>query len=122
MGHTRLGAIPKTRKWNELVEQVAGLDLTGNVPAAAASIDAIAAQTLDAAQKGLDKAAEDAGVCYTFYLITQVALASRTTDWGVRSVSTGSACPTSAAFSTSPPRCRMQSTDTSVRIHQARQT
>ena len=24
MGHTRLGAIPKTRKWNELVEQVAG--------------------------------------------------------------------------------------------------
>src|SRR5438034_1886359 len=80
MGHTRLGAIPKTRKWNELIEQVAGLGLTGNVTAAA-SIDAIAAQTLDAAQKGLDKAAEDAGVCYTFYLITQVALASRTTDW-----------------------------------------
>jgi hypothetical protein len=26
MGHTRLGAIPKTRKWNELIEQVAGLE------------------------------------------------------------------------------------------------
>ncbi|PYX73354.1 MAG: hypothetical protein DMG72_13185 [Acidobacteria bacterium] len=83
MGHTRLGAIPKTRKWNELVEQVAGLGLTGNVTAAAASIDAIAAQTLDAAQKGLDRAAEDSGVCYTFYLITQLALASRTSDWEV---------------------------------------
>jgi hypothetical protein len=34
MGHTRLGAIPKTRKWNELIEQVAGLGLTGNVTAA----------------------------------------------------------------------------------------
>jgi hypothetical protein len=81
MGHTRLGAIPKTRKWNELVEQVAGLGLTGNVAAAAASIDAIAAQTLEAAQKSLDKAAGDSGVCYTFYLITQLARASRTSDW-----------------------------------------
>jgi len=26
MGHTRLGAIPKIRKWNELVQQVAGID------------------------------------------------------------------------------------------------
>ena len=81
MGHTRLGAIPKTRKWNELVQQVAGLGLTGNVAAAAASIDAIAAQTLDAAQKSLDRAAQDSGVCYTFYLITQLAHASRTSDW-----------------------------------------
>jgi hypothetical protein len=55
MGHTRLGAIPKTRKWNELVQQVAGLGLTGNVAPAAASIDAIAAQTLHAAQKSLEK-------------------------------------------------------------------
>jgi len=81
MGHTRLGAIPKTRKWNELVQQVAGLGLTGNVASAAASIDAIAAQTLDAAQKSLERAAADSGVCYTFYLITQLARASRQSDW-----------------------------------------
>jgi len=81
MGHTRLGAIPKTRKWNELIEQVAGFGLTGNVSPARACIDAIAAQTLDAAQKGLDRAATDSGVCYTFYLITQLSLASRTSDW-----------------------------------------
>ena len=81
MGHTRLGAIPKTRKWNELVEQVAGLGLTGNIPAASARIDAIAAQTLDAVQTVLYRATEDSGVCYTFYLITQLALASRTPDW-----------------------------------------
>jgi hypothetical protein len=81
MGHTRLGAIPKTRKWNELVQQVAGFGLTGNVAAAAASIDAIAAQTLDAAQRGLERAAGDSGVCYTVYLITQLARASRTSNW-----------------------------------------
>lgn len=82
MGHTRLGAVPKTRKWNELVEQIAGRSLTGNVATAAVNIGAIAAQTLDAAQQGLDKAARDPGVLYTFYLLTQVALASRTPDWG----------------------------------------
>jgi hypothetical protein len=81
MGHTRLGPIPKTRKWNELVQQVAGPSLTGDVPSAAANIKAIAAQTLDAAQKGLDKAADDPGVRYTFYLLTQLALASRIPDW-----------------------------------------
>lgn len=25
MGHTRLGALPKTRKWNELLKHIAGL-------------------------------------------------------------------------------------------------
>src|ERR1700688_4983069 len=81
MGHTRLGEIPKTRKWNELVRQVAGLGLTGEVATAAVKMSAIAAQTLDAAQKGLDRATDDPGVRYTFYLLTQVALASRTSDW-----------------------------------------
>jgi hypothetical protein len=81
MGHTRLGTVPKTRKWNEIVELVAGRTLTGDVARTTVSIGAIAAQTLDAAQKGLDRANDDPGVRYTFYLMTQVALASRTTDW-----------------------------------------
>ena len=81
MGHTRLGTVPKTRKWNELVEQMVGLGPAGNVATAALNIGAIAARTLDAAQKSLDKAVDDPGVRYTFYLLTQVALASRTSDW-----------------------------------------
>jgi hypothetical protein len=81
MGHTRLGAIPKTRKWNEIVAEVAGEGLTsGGVPAAA-DVAAIAAKTLDAAQKGLDRAVDDPGVRYTFYLLTQLALAARSADW-----------------------------------------
>ena len=81
MGHTRLGPLPKTQKWNELIGYVAGLGLTSAVPAAAAAVDAIAAQTLDAARGALGRAAQDSGVCYTFFLITQLALASRTSDW-----------------------------------------
>ncbi len=82
MGHTRLGAIPKSRKWNEVVTQVAGAGLIGSAAPAALNIwSAIAAQTLDAAQKALDKAVDDPGVRYTFFLLTQLALASRAADW-----------------------------------------
>ena len=81
MGHTRLGEVPKTRKWNELVRQVAGRGMSGGAFPAAASVGAIAARTLDAAQRGLDRAIDDPGVRYTFFLLTQVALASRTSDW-----------------------------------------
>ena len=38
MGHTRLGTVPKTRKWNELVEQIAGIGLTTDVATAAINI------------------------------------------------------------------------------------
>ena len=81
MGHIRLGAVPKTRKWDEIVEQVAGRSLTGAVVTPEASVGAIAAKTLDAAQRSLNKAADDPGVRYTFYLMTQLAIASRTRDW-----------------------------------------
>lgn len=81
MGHTRLGSIPKTRAWTEVVEQVAGTSLGGFAALASADMAAIAAKTLEAAGKGLDKAVDDSGVRYTFYLLTQLALASRTRDW-----------------------------------------
>lgn len=81
MGHTRLGEIPKSRKWREVVALVTGEGLTGRLAPTAEDIDGIAAQTLDAAQKGLDKVVADAGVRYTFYLLTQLALAARTPDW-----------------------------------------
>jgi hypothetical protein len=57
MGHTRLGEVPKTHKWDELVQQISGSTLTGNVATADARVGTIAAQTLDATQKSLKKAA-----------------------------------------------------------------
>ena len=46
MGHSRLGPLPKTRKWSELVEQITGTRLAGDVANAAFYAEAIAAQTL----------------------------------------------------------------------------
>jgi hypothetical protein len=81
IGHTRLGEVPKTHKWNELVDRISGSGRTGNVATADVSVGVIAAQTLDATQKSLKRAATDPGVRYTFYLIAQVALAARVSNW-----------------------------------------
>lgn len=79
MGHTRLGKIPTTLKWNEVVDLVAGTGPTSGSPEA--DISTITARTLDAAQGALDKSVDDPGVRYTFYLLTQIALASRKENW-----------------------------------------
>lgn len=82
MGHTRLGAVPKTRQWNEVVEQITGSAAeSASLAVAAQEVTDIASRTLTAAQKALAKATDDSGVQYTFYLLTQIALASRTSDW-----------------------------------------
>ena len=80
MGHTRLGTIPKTLQWKEIVGLFTGATLAGSM-ATPASIADIAARALDATEEGLYRATADSGVRYTFFLITQVALASRTPDW-----------------------------------------
>jgi hypothetical protein len=80
MGHTRLGLIPKTQQWADIVGQFTGTTVAGGM-ATRASVAAIAAKTLDATEEGLNRATADPGVRYTFFLMTQVALASRTPDW-----------------------------------------
>src|SRR5271168_576134 len=99
VGHTRLGTIPKTRKWREVVELVAGAN--GTVGASpGGSVSAIAAKTLDAAQTALDKAIEDPGVGYAFYLLTQVVLAARTSEWQDALTKQGIICRKRPALST----------------------
>lgn len=82
LGHTRLGPLPKSRNWNQVVETLTGSRLRElPVSSAALRINIIAAQTLKAARTILAKASDDAGVRYTFYLLTQLVLASRQQDW-----------------------------------------
>ena len=80
MGHTRLGTIPKTQQWKDIVGQFTGTNIA-DAMTSPANIAAIAAKTLDATEEGLDRATADSGVRYTFFLMTQVALASRTSEW-----------------------------------------
>jgi hypothetical protein len=81
VGHTRLGKLPKTQKWQDLVSIIAGSRISGGELTAASYLEAIAAQTLEASSQGLDNAKHDSGVLYAFYLLTQVTLASRSTNW-----------------------------------------
>jgi hypothetical protein len=83
MGHTRLGTIPKTRKWVAVVNTVTA-DSSSSLGAPSTvsqKTDQIASQTLDAAQGGLNAAINDLGLRYTFFLLTQIVLAARTEDW-----------------------------------------
>jgi hypothetical protein len=67
MGHVRLGVLPKSRKWNQVVDELRlGADI-GNVAAAAA----------EAAETALQGASKDPAFLHAFWLLTQVPLAAR---------------------------------------------
>jgi len=84
MGHQRLNGIPKTQKWDAVVARL--LEGSG---LAREDIGEIAALTLDAAGPALEKAIDDLGLMHTFFLLTQIALASRQDDWQVRLAEAG---------------------------------
>ena len=71
MGHIRLGRLPRTKRWNEVVELIGG----------SASSAAVASATLDAAEGDLARAASDPGVLRSFYLLTQLPDAARSEDF-----------------------------------------
>jgi hypothetical protein len=82
MGHTRLGWIPKSKKWASVVEMVAGGGAgPGSQDTIVDDVAIVASATLEAAEAGLAKAIDDLGLRYTFYLLTQLVLAARKDDW-----------------------------------------
>ena len=82
LGHTRLGPLPKSKSWNQVVESLTGSGLRQYaVSSSAFRVDIIAAEALKAARSTLARASYDPGVRYTFYLLTKLVLASRNPDW-----------------------------------------
>lgn len=78
MGHIRLGSVPKTRKWIEVVALIAN---SGDERLFKYEIERIASQTLYAAEAGLNKAINDIGLRFVFYLLTQLVLSARQSNW-----------------------------------------
>lgn len=70
MGHTRLGDLPRTRRWGEVV----GLLACG------AGTSQVATATINAAERGLNLAAEDKALVETIWLLTQLPLAAKAKD------------------------------------------
>jgi len=71
MGHVRLGILPRTRKWRQVVALIEG----------GAGTAQLANATITAAERGLRRAAEDKGLVETIWLLTQLPLAARTQDF-----------------------------------------
>lgn len=71
MGHIRLGSLPRTRKWGEVVGLIAG----------GAGTAQVANATINAAEQGLGFAVKDKGLIETIWLLTQLPVAARSQDF-----------------------------------------
>ena len=67
MGHIRLGTLPRTQNWNQVVSLIAS----------GANVDRIAAASAYAAEYGLERASQDEGLAYAFWLLTQIPQAAQ---------------------------------------------
>ena len=74
MGHIRLGRLPRTRRWQEVVGLVGG---------GGDAFD-VANATMDAVQQDLAVAVGDPGVVESVFLLTQIPEAARAEDFGAR--------------------------------------
>jgi len=72
MGHLRLGRLPKSRRWSEVIELI---DARPEDPAG------IAAAVVQAADRQLRELADDPSVGYCFWMLTRVASASRASSF-----------------------------------------
>jgi hypothetical protein len=71
MGHVKLGVLSKSRKWNQVVDELR----------LGADIDGVAASAADAAEASLQVASNDPAFLHAFWLLTQVPLAARGPDF-----------------------------------------
>jgi hypothetical protein len=71
MGHVRLGSLPRTRKWQQVV---ALLQAGANVPG-------VAAAAAEAAERDLARSAAEPALVYAFWLLTQLPLAAKHADF-----------------------------------------
>ncbi|MCC9609377.1 hypothetical protein LOC68_05515 [Blastopirellula sp. JC732] len=70
MGHTRLGALPRTRAWRDVVQLIA----------AGADTAQVAEATIRAAEKSFSFVQDDCGYNHAVWLLTQLGLAGRSSD------------------------------------------
>lgn len=71
MGHQRLGTLPRSKHWNEVIELIA----------AGGDIAEIAAATSSAAERSMIEASADPAVRYSFWLLAKIPLAAREPDF-----------------------------------------
>jgi hypothetical protein len=82
MGHLRLGSIPKTHRWSEVLGSLEGAsDDSADNADARGRVAYAAAATLKAAQESLGKAPADVGVALSFLALAELTAAARGDQW-----------------------------------------
>lgn len=71
MGHLRVGRLPNTHRWRQIVGLIAG----------EASAASVADATMEAAERGMEIAARDEGLRHTLWLLSHITLAARQEDF-----------------------------------------
>lgn len=71
MGHTRLGRLPRTRQWGQVVGLIAG----------GAGTAQVANATIRAAEQGLNLASDDKALVDAVWMLTQLPLAAKQQDF-----------------------------------------
>ena len=71
MGHQRLGTLPRSRLWGDVVELINNR----------ANVEEVAAATSLAAEQGMIDASQDAAVQHAFFLLAKIPLAARERDF-----------------------------------------
>lgn len=71
MGHIRLGRLPRSKKWRDIVHLLTVASTTAD----------IAAATLEASKAGLESARHDTALVHSFWLLTQLPLCAREPDY-----------------------------------------
>jgi len=71
MGHVRLGALPRTRRWQQVIDLIA----------AGAEPEQVAGATLTAAEKALANAYDDTGLTEAVWLLSQLPLAAKEVEF-----------------------------------------
>jgi hypothetical protein len=72
MGHIRLGRLPRTRTWKQVVNLIDDKD---------SGAPAIAGATLKASEKGLEQVSNDSALVQSFWLLTQLPLCARAENY-----------------------------------------
>src|SRR4051812_9132397 len=71
MGHVRLGSLPRTKKWQQVVALLQG----------GADVSRIAAAAAEAADRDLSRGATEPALVHAFWLLTQLPLAAKQADF-----------------------------------------
>ena len=71
MGHLRISSLPKTQKWRDIIQQIAGMDVSET------EIENIARQTIQNVRSRFRHIMQDNGVLGAFQFLVNLAVASR---------------------------------------------